>query len=161
MFRRAAGSGAWRPDLSAVCLLSPKLLELVLVLPTPLFHAIAYLTRLRAPDVCSPLLWDISNGRATNVQWQLEELVSAGKRHQQDMPVSSALLGQVLALEQSVVGRPHVVSGSPQSLAAIERLVFASTPHAVKEVRNWTMKFFVVCLFIVSIYHLAIAAVTD
>ena len=78
MFLRAAGSGLWRADSTLVAqFMTPWLLEMVLVLPTPLFNVLSFLLGLQfSGGVMSPAMGDLLEGRKTSLEWSMGELLA-------------------------------------------------------------------------------------
>ena len=75
---RASRGGAWKPDLMGVSTwLTPFMLEMMLILPQPLFTLGFYFAVGSLPDagLGSPGQQDLSEGRKTMIDAQLGELV--------------------------------------------------------------------------------------
>ena len=73
----ASRGGSWEPNILLISsLLSPKLYEMLLLFPTPVFNLIYYLLGLFPPEsIMSPGQQDISEGRRTMTFAHLNELV--------------------------------------------------------------------------------------
>lgn len=154
----AARGGRWKPDLSLVVpILTPKMLEMLLVLPGFVLFPLMYLLQFRLPALPSPILVDLGNGRRTSVSSQLEELVDTGKRYQVPMPVSEAILHQIRASEAAGLGVSRVSQpNTPQMMAAVESLVFRSTPPGLVELRFWVIRLVTVFSVVILIWFLLI-----
>jgi hypothetical protein len=79
----AARGGVWSPSMELLLSFGagPWLLEMILVLPGPLFALAANCVGVPRSDLLSPGQFDISVGRKTETWNQLDELVSAGQRY--------------------------------------------------------------------------------
>ena len=75
--KAAAKGGAWEPNILLISsMLSPKLFEMLLLLPTPLFNLIYFLLGLFPPAyVMSPGQQDLIEGRKTMTFAHINELV--------------------------------------------------------------------------------------
>lgn len=139
----AARGGAWKPNLSLVApsIMTPKLLEMLLLLPSFVLFPLMAVLQFRVPALPSPILVDLNNGRRTSVHGQLEEFLSTGMRHKVAMPICEAVLHQIRALETTGVGSKLGHSTSPQMMASIEALVFRTSPSGFTELRVWMLRF--------------------
>lgn len=107
----AARGGVWKPDLLLMTSwLSPKLLELLVIMPDPLFSLLFWaLGLLPAQGVISPGQLDLAEGRRTMACVNLQELVDVGKRNGQPCPLSELVLRclqQVEAGQSAHIGGP-------------------------------------------------------
>lgn len=82
MLERAAKGGKWKPDLLLISnLITPWMLEMILVLPDALFSAIAYaLGLLPHPYLISPGQMDLMEGRRTMVHWHYKAFFEVSSR---------------------------------------------------------------------------------
>lgn len=73
----AARGGTWAPDFLLISsMVSPKLFELILVLPEPFFWlAFSFLGLFPSDTILSPGQMDIAEGRKSMIDWHLSELV--------------------------------------------------------------------------------------
>lgn len=71
VLERAAKGGKWKPDLLLISnLITPWILEMILVLPDALYYAIAHaLGLLPHPYLISPGQMDLMEGRRSMVHW--------------------------------------------------------------------------------------------
>lgn len=148
--RKAAGRGGWRPSLQLICGLAPKALELLLVLPDPLFWLVARVCGLSIEELPSPLLQDLTEGRDTNLLWGLEELVSMGKRYGVRQPVCELVLAHLRAVECAQAGG---YTNSLHMLATVESLVFTGrAASSVTELRWWVLRLLACASLFYSLY---------
>lgn len=102
----ADGGGGWKPDMELmVPWMTPWRLEMVLLLPGPLFRLLAWLVDLPAPPLPSTLLVDCLDGRKSMVAVHLGELVKIAKRNNCHAPVCAAVLSKCLEVEATVGSR--------------------------------------------------------
>jgi hypothetical protein len=73
----AAGGGSWKPDILLISsILSPKLLEIALIMPNFVFNFLFYILDIfPTPNVISPGQFDLMEGRKTMTTNYLSELV--------------------------------------------------------------------------------------
>jgi len=150
----AAGSGRWKPDLQLITSLSPKFLEMILVLPNPLFRAISQLLDLSFSSVISPIQYDLSDHRETTIQWSLEEIINTGKTCHVHMPICEIILAHIRAVECMGVGGKVGYSTAPQVLATVEQIIFKSTPISVLELRYWAIRLLILLSVIPVLYFI-------
>jgi hypothetical protein len=111
----AARGGKWKPDLLLVqSSLTPWVVEMMLVLPNPLFMLCFWFFNMLPDDsLISPGQMDITEGKKSMVDWHYAELVQAAERHKYDSPVSKAVLAQLRSVETSLF--PHLVAAKSSS----------------------------------------------
>ncbi len=97
----AARGGSWKPSLETVLSFAstPWALEMLLVFPGPLFSFVAWVTQIPQPSLPSPSQVDLSCGRKTAGSIQLKEIIDAGARHNNKMPVCCAVYDAVMVRE--------------------------------------------------------------
>jgi hypothetical protein len=73
----AAKGGKWKPEFSLVSsLLSPWAWEMLLLVPAPFVSVLLWAVGMLPPEhVISPGQADLSEGRQTSAEWQLEEII--------------------------------------------------------------------------------------
>lgn len=121
--KAAARNGPWQPQfrlLSSV--LTPWLWEMLLSLPWPLSGKnlvtfCCWLTGVLPPQgIISPGQLDLAEGRKTMCECHLGELMATGSRHSIDMPVCSAVMAKITAMEAGVKA---FVPGAGQGNSAV------------------------------------------
>ncbi len=165
----ASRGGAWKPDLLLLTtMLSPWLLELLLVLPTFLFVPIFWALGLYfKPQLISPGQLDLSEGRRSMAAAHLSEIVEvvmngfvviilliiilrvlqAGKRNNYPCQVCSLVLDKLRLIENGL-DRTNTtlssVSYSADHMGALEsevRAIMAAKGHAsVSELWFWVVR---------------------
>ncbi len=146
----ASRGGKWRPELLLISsVLNTWLLELVLVLPTPLFTLVFWLLGMfPKPHLISPGQLDLSEGRKTMVSAHLAELVEAGKRNNFPCHVCGLVLDRIKLIESSLDGgaASSRVSYSADHMVDIEsqvRAIMSQKGHgSVSELWYWTVRGF-------------------
>eukprot|EP00597_Dinobryon_sp_UTEXLB2267_P014094 CAMPEP_0170122602 /NCGR_PEP_ID=MMETSP0020_2-20130122/16830_1 /TAXON_ID=98059 /ORGANISM="Dinobryon sp., Strain UTEXLB2267" /LENGTH=201 /DNA_ID=CAMNT_0010353677 /DNA_START=132 /DNA_END=734 /DNA_ORIENTATION=- len=119
---KASRGGTWHPDLMLVSSwLTPWILEMLLVFPTPLCQLLVYfalgsLAKKQADGMGSPGLQDLAEGRKTMADWHLAEIVETGRRYGCETSVLQLVLDAVRRLEVSTSqSTPSKPSASNQS----------------------------------------------
>eukprot|EP00599_Poterioochromonas_sp_BG-1_P001738 CAMPEP_0173149196 /NCGR_PEP_ID=MMETSP1105-20130129/10183_1 /TAXON_ID=2985 /ORGANISM="Ochromonas sp., Strain BG-1" /LENGTH=398 /DNA_ID=CAMNT_0014064019 /DNA_START=36 /DNA_END=1229 /DNA_ORIENTATION=+ len=114
----ASKGGTWKPDLLLISsIISPKLLELMLIMPDFVFNLLIYLLDL-SPNgqVISPGQFDLMEGRKTQTSLYLKEMVEVGKRYNSASPACELILKTIEAIESHLdtgiggAGRLHSYS---------------------------------------------------
>lgn len=151
MFEAARG-GVWAPSLELLLSFGSGLwlLEMILVLPTPMFMLVAWCVGMPIPDLISPGQADILAGRKTEASNQLEEMIGAGTRHQNPIPVSSAVFNMLKIIE----GTPGGLVGNSSAAAANknELIRIIGRSNSVVELKYWLLRFLTLMSFLAAIY---------
>ena len=69
------------------------------MLPGPLFSLVAWITQIPQPSLPSPSQVDLNSGRKSAGSSQLKELLDAGARHSNKMPVCNAVYDAIMVRE--------------------------------------------------------------
>ena len=113
--RHAARGGDWKPDFLLLSeMLSPRLFELLLCLPTQLFLLLLALFGLtpQAEGLMSPMLIDHLEGRKSCNETQLGEIVTTADRYNCIIPVSTAVYKVISDLDAGKGRRSAAAAGA-------------------------------------------------
>ena len=128
-----------------------RLLEMILLLPWPIFNLVAYFIGLPMSEFCAPGQLDIASGRRTEEAKNIEELVSAGMRHSSPLPVCSAVLRLLQSLEENQGGGTSC--NSLQALTSkAELLGVIGDSNSIAEYRFWIVRLLTLISFLVAFY---------
>mmetsp|Transcript_24897 Transcript_24897/g.36716 ORF Transcript_24897/g.36716 Transcript_24897/m.36716 type:complete len:422 (-) Transcript_24897:140-1405(-) len=146
----AAAGGNWKPDLRPISnLITPWLLEMMLVLPTPIFYCVVMLTGLPLPPLPSTGVVDVVAKRSCYLRHHLKELVDSGEKHHASMPLCAHILAK-LDLINSPAGTATLIKGNV--LLEAKQIIGKSSSAA--EVMYWVTRTATVFCFVVVMYFL-------
>lgn len=102
----ASRGNGWTPDMCLVStLLTPRLLELLLCLPSPLFDVASYLLGMHfSARLMSPIVSDIQSGRTSNCMNTIKEMITMGSRYSHDMLLTKKIYEKICEIEGAGAG---------------------------------------------------------
>ena len=121
----ASRGNGWMPDMCLVSsFLTPRSLELLLCLPSPLFDVFSYLFGIRFSDrLQSPVVSDIQSSRKSNCMNTVKEMISMGSKYSHDMLLTKKVYEKICEIEDA--GAAYTSLDLARAVAEAEAVVYA------------------------------------
>mmetsp|Transcript_4591 Transcript_4591/g.4110 ORF Transcript_4591/g.4110 Transcript_4591/m.4110 type:complete len:407 (-) Transcript_4591:35-1255(-) len=136
---KAARGNGWKPDLYLITtVLTFWMWEMSLLLPDVISVILYFILRLLPPDIISYIQFDLNNGRNSNIEFTLGDIIKTGKRLNIDMPICEKVYNLIIENQNK---SSSVKYHSNNMASEVEKAIASiGRPVVVKEFYYWLLR---------------------